>query len=491
MMFWARQMAVAAAAGLPILGPIGGQIAALATRRTSATVPTHTLHQHTSIGSLIWSGLSRLFRVESASNISGPQRASDALQHHDHVPSSNTTALGMQRFSGIPQLVTPRMGIGATQRRSLTASAATLKEQRRTYVPWEAILEPARSPMIAFWGLDQAVEVKEPPQAFTSSPVKIVTGRDLKQHFLLAARPIMEGEVINIAAPYVKALGSFNRCKYCYHCHLRFEQPLQVKSKHTEDYFGFETCRDLFDETRQHAAPIHRYMVENIGTKGRGEDALFLHTGNQKVRVSQSDLDMVTLALEALVKRDAELRGELNRFNRQVNQVTWGDENCIELPRQPSGTETTLQPYHPTFDDFTHDGTTFASIPQQVIPHLERIADIVSKVLQATETSLDLQMQKEKLIELLYCCLRYKKPIVRGHGRQARQTGLGLYPVASYFAYDEGPNCDFYFDENTNMVVRAKRNINSYAVLTVGGEPQSLAEARRQELPWAKWLMDA
>jgi len=230
-------------------------------------------------------------------------------------------------------------------------------------------------------------------------------------------------------------------------------------------------------------------MVENIGTKGRGEDALFIHAGGEKVRVSQSDLDLVSLVLEALVKRDAELRGELDSFNRQV---TWGNDVCVEMRPQPSSTETSVQAYHPTFGDFTHDGTTFASIPEKVIPNLARIADIVSSVLEATGTSKDLQLQREKLIELLYCCLRYKKPIVRGHGREARQTGSGLYPIASYFAYDEAPNCDFFFDENTNMVMRANKDIAGNSVLTVGEQPQSLASARRnQSLPWSKFLMDA
>jgi hypothetical protein len=392
----------------------------------------------------------------------------------------------------------PGLGLPATPRRSFAASAPSALHSGRAsaYSPWAHVLsdhQEVRAPLGWEWdSLADGGEMKEPPKAFEHSPVKVVRARDLKTIFLVTSRRVQEGEVINIAAPYVKALGSFNRCKYCYHCHLRFDQPQQIKSAHTEDYFGFDTCRSIFDETRARAAPLHNFMVENVSVWASrfGDEAMYISTGAEKTRVSQSDLDMVNLALEVLIKRDAELRGEVNGFQKQV---TWGkDRRCVEMPPQPPESASLVQAYQPTFNDFLYETTNFASIPESVIPHLSRIADIVARVLQETGTAADLNVSNDKMIEMLYCCLRYKKPIVRGQGRDARQTGLGLFPTAGYFLYADLPNCDFFFDENTNMVVRTKKALERNTLLTPDTIPMSLQQARSQQIPhWADWLADA
>jgi hypothetical protein len=82
---------------------------------------------------------------------------------------------------------------------------------------------------------------------------------------------------------------------------------------------------------------------------------------------------------------------------------------------------------------------------------------------------------------------------MRGQGREAKKTGTGLYPTAAFYARDEDmPNCEFYYDENTNMVVRAKHELQTNTVLTLHRHPVPLTQVHGGEsLPSHHWLMDA
>jgi len=325
--------------------------------------------------------------------------------------------------------------------------------------------------------------------AFNGAPVRVITEPRHGHQVLLASRPLRAKETITISAPYVKTMGTFNRCKYCYHCHLKFEQQGHVKSAHTEDFFGFDSCRDLFDASRERAAAVHKYIVENVGMKFDAElqrEKMYLNADGHRVWVDPSELDVINLALEALIKRDAEERGERDVWNRQV---LWSGSDC----RQSAPSEDPREvPYQPTFADVMREETLFASVPERELARLERLAEIVQRVLNATgaTTGMAAKVTREHIVELLFSVSKHQRAIVRGQGREAKQTGRGLYPTADFYRLDSEPTCEYYFDENTNMVVRAATDLPENTLLTLGETPVALGSVR-QTPPYSRWLLDA
>jgi hypothetical protein len=56
------------------------------------------------------------------------------------------------------------------------------------------------------------------------------------------------------------------------------------------------------------------------------------------------------------------------------------------------------------------------------------------------------------------------------------ETGFGVYPTSRFLGHSSEPNCEFYYDLNSRLVVKSTTEIRPGQRITVGDFPRMLEE---------------
>jgi len=145
--------------------------------------------------------------------------------------------------------------------------------------------------------------------------------------------------------------------------------------------------------------------------------------------------------------------------------------------------------YQPIAEDIIGPESVNFIVHRDRVATIARMSEAVEEIIRESQHNpRDFTKSPYQLLSDMQTFEVLTHKIIRGEERNTYQTGIGLYPISSYLARDIEPNCKFYFDENTNMVIKANKALDAGDFLSISGFGESLKNVERFAKPCEKYL---
>jgi len=285
-----------------------------------------------------------------------------------------------------------------------------------------------------------------------------------KPHREFQARKAIESEkTIFMSAPYCCAVTFGCAEKYCAHCHVALSHRSN-QSLFNYDFYEFASCRDYFDSWK---TDLYKELRADLRSR--------YQSGERKFRVDHHEIDLSPEHfgfIKALVMVIAKKTAEEARKPMPNPMLIRSEKDCVP------GMESGAPLFSPTFADFSDLPTGADSIPSDTKKLFLQLSESIADILHQRPTYKAVTFDASSLYDTLCRMYTNSKRIIRKEGSYgaAVDTGFGVFPSSRFIRHSSQPNCDFYYDINSRLVVRSVRQINPGEAITVGDFPQMLEE---------------
>jgi hypothetical protein len=305
-------------------------------------------------------------------------------------------------------------------------------------------------------------------------PLKIGTD-SIDRQLYYAKDSIKKDAVVIKSIPYVGVLQYGNAEKFCAHCHVRIGIR-SFQSKTTYDFYEFQSCRDACEDKRDSLYRELRSEFRSrfllVDSENGDKKDIFKISNDEQIDMSNFffgpfHFTWFRAIAEILCKRGFELQ-----------------EGKPYVPLHFRREATTCRPVEPNPDLFLPKYEDFVALPvgEKFVPieqrkMFENIAYAVHKVVESRDVYSSIKLPQKEIYENLCRLYVHQKRIIReSDDGTHHETGFGVYPTSRYVAPSLNPNCDYFFDINKCLVIRANRNITPEEQITIGHQPSLLEE---------------
>lgn len=142
------------------------------------------------------------------------------------------------------------------------------------------------------------------------------------------------------------------------------------------------------------------------------------------------------------------------------------------------GDETGPPVFEPRYRDFSSLPFGEESIPEHQRDLFKKLAVGLNNVLGQRDSYRDVKYEVKDIYETLCRMYTHQNRIIRQAGPYGAptDTGFGVYPTAQFIQRSSLPNCEFFFDYNSRLVVRSIRDINEGEGISISAFPKLLEE---------------